>query len=241
MKKAILIFCVLSLYLIQSCQIHIGPQYTSSENQQLLDSLELLQQEIKRLSDSIQTHPTTPPAPQQPQQKPTEPKPQPELPEKKTPTPQPQKVTPPSPSKPAPPENQVVYHKYVNGSTSVMITAWQDSRRQVILYDLKGEETYRMEEVRMSYSESVSLKFHSNGAVSEAHIHSNPGASRYWYETTIKFSTTNDPLSMISRQMPVESLDQYMKEKWVYWDKKTKQWKEQEVIGCQELEHPLTR
>lgn len=239
MKKSILISFAISLTLTQSCQIHIGPQYTASENQHLLDSLEFLQQEIKRLNDSLQTTQITPPAP--PKQKPEEPKPQPVVPEKKTPDPQPQKVTPPTPHKPAPIENQPVYHKYVNGATSVMITEWKDSRRQVILYDLKGEETYRMEEVRLSYSESVSLKFHSNGAVSEAHIHSNPGASRFWYETTIKFSTTNDPLSKISRQMPVESLDQYMKEKWVYWDKKTKQWKEQEVIGCQELEHPLTR
>jgi hypothetical protein len=30
--------------------------------------------------------------------------------------------------------------------------------------------------------------------------------------------------------MPFENLEEMVKRKWVYWDKKTKSWKEQEVM-----------
>lgn len=141
-------------------------------------------------------------------------------------------------NKPAPPaipqkiaknENasDTTYHYYVNKRVSVKITPWVDSERWVLLYDLKGVETYRQQEVHKSYTERAELKFHPNGAVSTMEIHTNPGASMYWYETTITFGTTNDPIQKLSERKPIDRLE--MNQPWEYWDSKKKEWRKQEV------------
>jgi hypothetical protein len=121
------------------------------------------------------------------------------------------------------------FHYYSNKRVSVKITPWVDGERWVLLYNLLGEETYRSKDIRKSYTEVAQLKFHSNGAVSTMNIHLNPGASQYWYETTITFSTTNDPLQKSSERKPYEDLSTTPKP-WEYWDSKTKQWRKQEVM-----------
>jgi hypothetical protein len=150
-------------------------------------------------------------------------------------------VTPPAKEKPKPTTkptpkpvaptaiNEAIFHKYVNGAISVEITPWVDGKRNVILFDLYGQETIRMEEVRHSYTISIDLKFAQNGSVSKAIVHTNPGASMYWYESEITFDTTNGPTGKIDHKYP-QSLDDIMGEKWQYWDKKTKTWKVQETM-----------
>jgi hypothetical protein len=95
-------------------------------------------------------------------------------------------VTPPAKEKPKPTTkptpkpvaptatNEAIFHKYVNGAISVEITPWVDGKRNVILFDLYGQETIRMEEVRHSYTISIDLKFAQNGSVSKAIVHTNP-------------------------------------------------------------------
>jgi hypothetical protein len=117
------------------------------------------------------------------------------------------------------------YHNYANGSVSVKITPWVNSERKVLFYDMLGNETFSLEEVRHSYSVSVDLKFAPNGSVHTAEVHTNPGASMYWHETTIKLDTLNEPISKIDQRFPQHSLEHIMKEKWVYWDKDTKTWR----------------
>jgi ribosomal protein S12 methylthiotransferase accessory factor YcaO len=63
----------------------------------------------------------------------------------------------------------------------------------------------------------------------------NPGASRYWYETEITFSSTNQPLTKVDTQMPMEHLTPTDKE---YWDEKKKQWVKQLTIECQPVPAP---
>ncbi|MCW5908236.1 MAG: hypothetical protein KIS94_10275 [Chitinophagales bacterium] len=129
---------------------------------------------------------------------------------------------------PAKVSNDTIYHYYVNKKVSAKITPWADGERWVLLYDLYGEETYRHKDIRKSYSVIARLSFHPNGAVSKMLISENPGASQYWYETTITFSTTNDPEQKASERKPYEDLRVEPKP-WEYWDKKTKQWRKQEV------------
>jgi hypothetical protein len=125
--------------------------------------------------------------------------------------------------------NEAIFHKYVNGAVSVEITPWVDGKRYVILFDLYGQETIRMEEVRHSYTINIDLAFAQNGSVSKAIVHTNPGASMYWYESEITFDTTNGPTGKIDHKYP-QSLDDIMNEKWQYWDKKSKSWKVQETM-----------
>lgn len=119
---------------------------------------------------------------------------------------------------------------YSNGKLSLWISPWKDGRRYWKLYDLYGNETIELEEVRLSYSVSYDARFHENGAVHMIHFSENPGAANFWYEGEMEFSTTNEPITRRVRKMPFENLEEMVKRKWVYWDKRTKSWKEQEVM-----------
>jgi len=185
----------------------------------LSDSIAILRDSLKPLQPiaiadtpkAVVVSKDTTPKPSQPKKQPDKPKP-----------------TPPKPpTKPVAnkADTDTLYHKYVNGSVSVKITPWVNSERKVLFYDMRGNETFSLEEVRQSYSVSVDLKFAPNGSVHTAKVHTNPGASMYWHETTIKLDTLNEPLSKIDQRFPQQSLDHIMTEKWVYWDKKTKTWK----------------
>jgi hypothetical protein len=136
------------------------------------------------------------------------------------------KENPPLPSQSASKvlQTDTAFSYYVNKCISVKTTPWLNGERRVLLYNLQGEETYRHKDVHKSYSFIAHLTFHSNGAVAQMKISENPGASMYWYETTITFSTTNDPELKTSERKPYEELT--TNKPWEYWDKKTKQWKE---------------
>lgn len=142
-----------------------------------------------------------------------------------------EKKTPAKPQvqKPVAAANDTTYYYYVNKKVSVKITPWVNGERKVLLYDLYGNNTYEIEEVRHSYSVRAELKFHDNGAVKTASIHTNPGASMYMYLTTITFNTINEPEQKHDETSPVRSLEETMKP-WEYWDKKTRTWKKQEVM-----------
>lgn len=135
--------------------------------------------------------------------------------------PQPSTVTPK-----ALPED-TVYHYYVNKKVSVKVTPWANDERWILLYDLYGQETYRQKDVRKSYTEFSQLTFQANGAVAQMITTQNPGASQYWYETTITFNTINEPEQRVSKREPYEDLR--VNKPWEYWDKKTHQWRRREV------------
>jgi hypothetical protein len=118
---------------------------------------------------------------------------------------------------------------YSNGKLSLWISPWKEGRRYWKLYDLYGNETIELEEVHLSYSVSYDARFHENGAVKIIHFSENPGAANFWYEGEMEFSTTNEPITRRVRRMPVESLEEMVHRKWVYWDKRTKSWREQET------------
>lgn len=122
-------------------------------------------------------------------------------------------------------------HYYVNGAISVIRTPWIEGRRETKLYDLNGELTYSIEEARMSYTVSASLKFYDNGGVEEAGIFTNPGASRFMYESTIYFSTTNEPIRMVNKKTPAVTIEDAMGDKF-FWNKKEKRWVKQEIAIC---------
>lgn len=120
-----------------------------------------------------------------------------------------------------------VYHYYVNKKVSVKVTPWANDERWILLYNLYGQETYRQQDVRKSYTEFSELRFHDNGAVARMITTQNPGASQYWYETTVTFNTINEPEQRVSERKPYEDLR--VNKPWEYWDKKTRQWRRQEV------------
>lgn len=220
-------------YLLLAVALWAGCASGGSSNE-TLEELKAIRQEVSSLSDSISTLKdslealkSTPasdtavaivPVPKKapPAIEPNKPKTEPTKP-----------ITKPNAQ---PSGKDTIYHKYVNGKVSVKITPWVNQERKVLFYDLYGNQTFALEEVRHSYSIGVDLKFAPNGSVSTALVHTNPGASMYWHETTITLDTTNEPISKIDRRYPQNSLEDMMNEKWVYWDKKSKSWKQQEVM-----------
>lgn len=120
------------------------------------------------------------------------------------------------------------FYYYQNSKDiSVKISPWNNGRRYFILYNAAGNSTYQMEEIKLSYQQSVTLHFHLNGAVQNANIHLNPGASMYWYETEISFDSNNMPQWRQQQQYPIMQLQLPQVE---YWDKASNQWKKREVM-----------
>lgn len=128
-------------------------------------------------------------------------------------------------------QSDTTYHFYVNSDISVEITPWENGRRTINLYDLKGQKTFSIEEVKLSYSVRNTFKFYDNGGVKEMVEHMNPGASRYFYETTITFNSTNTPQIKKTKRIP-ESIEDIQNQPTYYWHTKSKTWKKQEVISC---------
>lgn len=136
-----------------------------------------------------------------------------------------------APSDPIHAQDTQILKYYVNGAISLRITPWENGRRTWHLYDVKGSETISLEEVHLSYSVRYDADFYENGAVRTIKIHENPGASMYWYEGLIRFTSTNEPIDKEVKQMPERHLTLEPKP-WVYWDKNTRSWKTQQVIEC---------
>lgn len=144
--------------------------------------------------------------------------------EQDAPKPQPQQKPR---TKPVVAENDTTRYYYDIGKISIKITPWNNGKRSILFYDRKGTLTYQQNDVRMSYSITTQLQFRKNGSVEKADIHENPGASRYWFESTITFSDSNEPEWQTSQQMPVESLTDHNNS--YYWDKKGGKWVRQEA------------
>jgi hypothetical protein len=68
---------------------------------------------------------------------------------------------------------------------------------------------------------------HPNGAIASIEISENPGASMYFYTTTITFNTTNVPEWKTTETYP-PTLENSMNNSW-YWMAKDHQWKKQET------------
>lgn len=207
---------ILLATLLQSCVPHENKSNADAELLNKIDSLRSELKELKQLQqkDSIITdtiiklvQPAFPPKKI--------------LKQKDTDT----KVSPKAkPEKIILPKNVVEKFYYKNSKRiSVIVTPWLDGKRTVTLFDTLGNETYRFNDVRLSYSNTTEIKeFHQNGAVSKMHNHINPGASMYWYDTDIYFDINNVPISKMELRQPA-SLDDYMNGKSL-WNKETKSW-----------------
>lgn len=127
-------------------------------------------------------------------------------------------------------QNDTIFHYYINGSVSVKIFPWENGERTIQLFNLYGKKTFETNDVKQSYSVFNHLSFHSNGGVSKIVESTNPGASMYMYEATMKFSSTNDPEIRTESKTP-SSLEEMMKDKIpFFWNKNEKKWIKQEVV-----------
>ncbi|MGY6561676.1 MAG: hypothetical protein ACXITV_06185 [Luteibaculaceae bacterium] len=135
--------------------------------------------------------------------------------------------------------SDTLWHYYQSGQVSVKRLPFVDGRRFVVLYDLKGEETVRFEDVRLSYSVSHQLRFGDNGEVTGIRISENPGAASFWFECNVTFTYPNQPSWMVCDKQPQMSAFSEDRKKY-YWDKPSKTWKQQEIIREAPIDH-LTR
>jgi len=129
------------------------------------------------------------------------------------------------------------YYKGLPQRISVEISAWDSGRRTIRFYNPFGEITYKIEDVKMSYSSITELKrMHDNGACALIETGMNPGASMYWYETKITFDENNNPLWKEEIEKPEMSIEQNLNSK-SWWNAKTKSWIKQEIIKEQPVPH----
>lgn len=120
---------------------------------------------------------------------------------------------------------------------SVEVSAWDNGRRTIKFYNPFGEVTYKIEDVKMSYSSITELKrMHDNGACALIETGMNPGASMYWYEIKITFDENNNPLWKEEIEKPEMSIEQNLNNK-SWWNAKTKSWIKQEIIKEQPAPH----
>ncbi len=148
-----------------------------------------------------------------------------------------QNELPKPPSKPMEDNGSKYYYTGQPKRLSVEITPWNDGSRQVKFYNPSGQCVYTIDDKKMSYSSVTHItSFHPNGAANSVQTNMNPGASRYWYETTTTFDIDNTPLWQIRQQLPVESVSQTLNNKY-FWNKQTQSWVKQEII--QEQSVPL--
>lgn len=108
-----------------------------------------------------------------------------------------------------------IFHFYKSGSISVIETPMRNNHKDIFLFDKKGIKTYEFEEERLvTGSISVSLRYAIDGSVSSAHIHQNPSASKYMYETDITFKEENHPSWKIEKQTSSENASLSIKSFW---------------------------
>jgi hypothetical protein len=81
----------------------------------------------------------------------------------------------------------------------------------------------------MSYQVTYDINFRNDGSVNTIKEHTNPGASRYWYDCLMTFSNNNEPEWRKCEQMPMDRLELASANKY-YWNKASKQWVKQEVV-----------
>ncbi len=135
---------------------------------------------------------------------------------------------------PVPSDDRVLgkkfYYKGQPQRISVEISAWNNDRRTIKFYNPFGEITYKIEDVKLSYSSITELKrMHDNGACALIETSMNPGASMYWYETKITFDENNNPLWKEEIEKPEMTIEQNLNNK-SWWNAKAKSWIKQEII-----------
>lgn len=236
-------FLIAATILFFSCQDPVGKESQEKHSyNDLVGAIDSLQKEIALLKTAIEHEKEESGTPDEKQKKPASVTPAPVKPSPQR-EPAPAPMSPPAPPPPTKkvvtaPANDTIRHYYVNGALSVLITPWENGKRQYFLYDLYSNVTYEMEEVQLSYQISIRLSFHKNGAVKTANIHTNPGASRYMHSSEITFGTTNDPLTKTSKRIPQDTIEEVMEANrpW-FWNKRTKQWVRQEIV--EEMDTPV--
>lgn len=129
-------------------------------------------------------------------------------------------------------KNESLSYYFNTKQLSVKINPWDNGRQKIELYDKQGNKTFELENIKHSFHQTNQLSFHQNGALQSTFIHLNPGASRYWYETTIQFDENNNPLNKVSKQMPSESILEAMGKTYL-WNTQKKDWILQETMQCQ--------
>ena len=73
-------------------------------------------------------------------------------------------------------------------------TPWENGASVFVIFDQKGDETYRFELIHSHYTVLLEIRsFHDSGAVNEIIISENPGASLYHFKTHYFFSVENQP------------------------------------------------
>jgi hypothetical protein len=217
------------------------------DNSQLIEQLDSLKIELRALTQQLAKQNQTADTLSKKQQPPALKKEEKKQPETKQETKQEPKKTEPKkhPDLPHPPtdnpipdhqklkgtltENDTIKYFYTNKKISVLVHPLKDGKRQYLVFDQRGNVTFEMESIRLSYSQSIDLRFHENGAVRLAKINFNPGASMYWYETEITFDENNYPLKKIERQMPPSSAADELNNRY-FWNKDEKKWIKQEII-----------
>lgn len=122
-------------------------------------------------------------------------------------------------------------HYYSNGSVSVRIHTQESGERLWELFDLQGRCTYTAREVFLSYTVSLRVSFHENGAVKTLHEHMNPGASMYMYQAEMTFDSTNQPLWKHVTRTPSYGINErFPGGGYFYWCKQQNTWRPKEVI-----------
>lgn len=118
--------------------------------------------------------------------------------------------------------------RYINGAVSVVFHPWKNGGRAIHLYDLYGQETYVIHEVKDSLEVIGEPVYHPNGALAETSLAYDGGMQNH----LLRFGTTNVPV-VRTKQMHAEA-DAATEDREVwFWMRAEKKWIRQEVISCQ--------
>jgi len=110
---------------------------------------------------------------------------------------------------------------YENKKVSSITSNWIDGRRTVKFYDLSGKETYRIEEVNLSYHHIATLKQRKDGSISEIELSAHPGGGINWTKSLIRLDNQNYPVSMEVVYFPTQLSKPTAHFKWA---KQTNKW-----------------
>lgn len=118
--------------------------------------------------------------------------------------------------------------RYINGAISVVFHPWKNGGRAIHLYDLYGQETYVIHEVKDSLEVIGEPVYHPNGALAETSLAHDGGMQTH----LLRFGTTNDPALRIKQSQADVAGATAAREVW-FWVGAEKKWVKQEVIRCQ--------
>jgi hypothetical protein len=123
------------------------------------------------------------------------------------------------------------YYYFQDGTLSMVESPWTGGYKTYQIFGKANKPVYEIVDARHSFSTSTTFTFYENGAVKSAQIHTNPGASLYFYETEIRFDRTNVPMSKKTRRSPAQSIEDSMGETFL-WKADPGIWIKQEIMEC---------